>query len=193
MPRPRRLTISLLLVPALVASACGSSKPSTTGTAASVSVSTPSTPGTGTQASTPAKTSTQSAAPTGPVHSGTTANKTTTSPPKVKTTPPRKTTSPRKPKVSGPEPTAAAGPPFPPEITVPFLTVWLASHQSKASGECVIAKYKARNIERGEAIAELVGIEVLIRSHLGGTRRVRQSKLGQRAEADAAACHGTIP
>lgn len=173
--KPLRLTICLLVVPAILASGCGSSKTATT-TTTSTSATTTSAR---TSATTP--TTSHSTGSKAPQQTTTTpAQKTTTATPKTQTLP-----SQPNPQASTLETgaTGAHASPrhlFPLELQQKFLAAWLAAHLSKSSGECVIAKFEAQKIIEGRALAEMVGFELALIDHF---------KLNPQSRQYAKECH----
>jgi hypothetical protein len=59
----------------------------------------------------------------------------------------------------------------------------MAKHSSKASCECIIAKYEALNVEEGRSLAELLTTDLVLKRHL---------KLNRRAKQFARECHSAI-
>lgn len=177
---PRRLIICLLVVPAVVASGCGSSETASTSGTASVnahSTSVPANPST--------RTASQSTGSSGPQQTKKTpAQKATKATPKTQAPPSHTSAQAPKPRTQAPEPQVSPKRQFPLRFKQNFLAAWLAANGSKSSGECIIAKYEARKAEKGRLLAELVGLELVLNNHLKLKNR--------RARQYAKECHSTI-
>jgi hypothetical protein len=180
MSNPRRLTICLLVVPAVLASGCGSSKTASTNTTASVNAATTTAP-----ANTNTQTASQSTGSTGPQHTNTTpTQKATNATPKTKAPPSHTTAQAPRPRTQTTEPQVSAKRLFPLQFKQNFLAAWTAASGSKSSGECIIAKYQAYKGEKGKALAELVGFELVLNNHLKLRNRL--------ARQYAKECHGAV-
>jgi hypothetical protein len=62
---------------------------------------------------------------------------------------------------------------YPVEAQRNFLAECIA-HASKASCECIIGKFEARNVEEGQSMAEMLGIGIALRNGLPLSPRARQ-------------------
>jgi hypothetical protein len=167
--KPLRLTICLLVVPAILASGCGSSKTATNTTTTSASATTTTSPPT----SATTQTAGQSTGSSGPQQTSTTpAQKTTTATPKTPPSQPNPQASTPGTGATGTH--ASPGHVFPLELKQKFLAAWLAAHLSKSSGECVIDKFQAQKIIEGRALAEMVGFELALIDHFRLNPQSRQ-------------------
>jgi hypothetical protein len=179
MYNPGRTPMLLSLVLVVVASGCGSTKTASTSKTASVGAGTSAPANQGPQTSHPGTGSTGGQASTTP--SGTATNATPNHPAKGTTT------SAKAAKPNGGASEHLAAPPrylYPAELTQSFISVCTAASNSTSSCECLVGKYEAMNVQEGESLSFLVGLEITLKHHL--------KKVGVRAKRFASECHATI-
>jgi hypothetical protein len=186
MLNPRRLTSFLPVALAVLASGCGSTETASSTKATSAHATTSASANASTQ------TASQSTASKAPQQTSTTpapkAFPTVQAPPSHTSTqaptPGSKATKPRQPRSY----------PFPPEFQQRFIAAWTEVVKgSKSSGECIIAKFEKRTtVEEGQALAELVGLELVLRRHELSKLLAKGSPLLERAQQYAKECHHVI-
>jgi len=176
MPRPSHLTIPFLAALAVVIAGCGSTNTVTTTKVASAP---PGTTPAGTTA--PAGTSAPGTSSTTPPTATptTTTTTTTTTTPTTKAATPKPTKAAPKPQTTSTKaaPLPLIPPPrylFEPQIKKAFIGYCVPGGGTTAGCECMIDHYEARNVEEGEAIAGLLGIELALKDHIRLARRAKQ-------------------
>jgi len=193
MLKPSRLPALLLLAPALVASACGSTGSSTTSKTAAITASAPtgaSSP-TATQGATApeAPSTTSPSAPAAPRTSSTPASTGAQTTPATQSTAPVKTAQTAKPSAEAPPLIPVpSGNVFPKMVRVKFLHTCSVAKGTPSSCECLLAEFEVDGSVKPLAIAEMAYLELAMQK----TTAVPFSSFPRKVRKITAVCKSTI-